>query len=82
VKKVAAFCHCLKSLPEAKIKRIKLIALTKEVSKKPSRDFVLWLSLMKSILNKHRKFRQEICGLSIKGAPGSEMELSFVFSRR
>ena len=49
VKNVAAFCPCLKSLPEAKVKRFILIALTKEVSKKPSRDFVLWLSLMKSI---------------------------------
>ena len=48
VKNVAAFCPCLKSLPEAKVKRLELIeltALTKEVSKKPSRDFVLWLSL-------------------------------------
>jgi hypothetical protein len=28
-------------LPEAKVKRLGLIALTKEVSKKPSRYFVL-----------------------------------------
>ena len=44
VKNVATFCPCLKSLPEAKVKRlglIALIALTKEVSKKHSRDFVL-----------------------------------------
>jgi hypothetical protein len=45
VKNVATFCPCLKSLPEAKVKRFRLIALTKEVSKKLSRDFVLWLSL-------------------------------------
>ena len=32
VKNVATFCPCLKSLPEAKVKRIRLIALTKEVS--------------------------------------------------
>jgi hypothetical protein len=32
-KNVAAFCPCLKSLPQAKIKRFILIALTKEVSK-------------------------------------------------
>jgi hypothetical protein len=44
---------------EAKIKRFVLIALTKEVSKKPNRDFVLWLSLMRSILNKHSKLRKE-----------------------
>ena len=67
-----------KSLPEAKVKTLGLIALTKEVSKKPSRDFVLWLSLMKRSLNKHSKLRKEkykIYGSSIKGVPGSEMEL-------
>jgi hypothetical protein len=58
-KNVAAFCPYLKSLPEVKVKRFILIALTKEVSKKPSRDFVLWLSLMKSILNKCSKYRKE-----------------------
>ena len=41
VKNVTVFCPCLKSLPEAKVKRFRLIALTKEVSKKPSLDFVL-----------------------------------------
>jgi hypothetical protein len=45
VKNVATFCPWLKSLPEAKVKRLRLIALTKEVSKKLSGDFVLWLSL-------------------------------------
>jgi hypothetical protein len=59
VKNVAAFCPCLKSLPEAKVKRFVLIARTKEVSQKPSRDFVLWLSLMKNILNKCSKLRKE-----------------------
>ena len=62
VKNVATFCPCLKSLPEAKVKRlglIALIALTKEVSKKPSRDFVLWLSLTKRSLNKHSKLRKK-----------------------
>ena len=58
VKNVATFCPCLKSLPEAKVKRLRLIALTKEISKTPRRDFVLWLSLMKS-LNKHSKLRKE-----------------------
>ena len=52
VKNIAAFCPCLKSLPEAKVKRLRLIALTKEASEKPIIDFVFWLSLMKSILNK------------------------------
>jgi hypothetical protein len=34
VKNVAVFCPSLKSLPESKVKRIVLIELTKEVSKK------------------------------------------------
>lgn len=82
VKNMASFCHCPKNLPEAKVKRLRLIALTKEVSKKPSKDFVLWLSLMKSVLNKHCKLRKEkykIHDSSIKGAPGSAMELNPVF---
>jgi hypothetical protein len=37
VTNVAAFCPCLKSLPEAKVKRFILIELTKEVLKKPNR---------------------------------------------
>ena len=60
------------------MKRHRLIELTKEASEKLFIDFVLWLSLMKSILNKHSWLRTEkykIYGLSIKGAPGSEMEL-------
>ena len=57
VKNMAAFCKCLKRLP--KVKRFILIASTKEVSKEPNRDFVLWLSLMKSIMNKHSKLRKE-----------------------
>ena len=32
VMNVDYFCSCAKSLPEAKVKRVKLIALTKEVS--------------------------------------------------
>jgi hypothetical protein len=64
------------------VKRVRLIALTKEVSKKPSRDFVLWLSLMKRSLNKHSKLRKEKSethGSSIKGVPGSEMEQNPLF---
>jgi hypothetical protein len=82
VKNVADFCPCLKSLLETKVKRFLFIALTKEVSKKPSRNFVFWLSLMKSILNKHDKLRKEkykIYGLSFKGTLESEMELNPVF---
>ena len=42
MKNVAAFCPCLKSLPENKVKRFRLIALAKEISKQPTLDFVLW----------------------------------------
>jgi hypothetical protein len=82
VKNVAAFCPCLKNLLEAKVKRLRLIALTKEVTEMPIIDFVLWLSFMKSILNKHSKLREKkykIYGLSIKEAPRSKMELNSVF---
>jgi hypothetical protein len=58
-KNVATFCPYLKSLLEAKVKRLRLIALTKEVSKNPSRDFVLWLNLMKRSLNRYSKLRKE-----------------------
>jgi len=71
VKNVAAFCPCLESA-WSKVKRFILIALTKDDSKKSSRDFVLWLSLVKSILNKcskPRKKKYKINGLSITGAP-------------
>ena len=64
------------------MKRLQLIALTKEVSKELSRDFVLWLSLIKRSLNKHSKLRKEkykIYGLSIKVGPGSEMEKNPAF---
>jgi hypothetical protein len=78
---MAAFCPFLKSLPD-EVKRFILIALTKEVSKKPSRDLVLWLSLMKDVLNKHSKLRKEnykLYGSGIKGEPRHEMELNSVF---
>jgi hypothetical protein len=80
VKNVPGFCPCLKTLPEVKVNIFILIALTKEVSKKLNRNFVLWLSLMKSILNKHSKLRKKkIYGLSNKGAPESEVEQNLVF---
>jgi hypothetical protein len=82
VKNVTTFCACLKSLPEAKVKRLRLSTLTKEVSEMPIVDFVFWLSLMKSILNKYSKLRKEkykIYGSSIKGAQGRKMEVNPVF---
>ena len=51
------------------MKRVRLIALTKEVSEMPIIDFVFWLSLMKNTLNKHSKLRKakyKIYGSSIK----------------
>jgi hypothetical protein len=36
VKNMAAPCPCPKSFPEAKVKILRLIELTKEVSEKPS----------------------------------------------
>lgn len=72
---VAAGCPCLKSLPEPKVKRFIFIALKKEASKKKTnRDFVLWLNLMKNILNIHRKLRKKKCEISssiINGKLGS-----------
>ena len=59
MKNVAGFCPCLKSLFEAKVKRLILIALTNEVSKKSSRDFVLWFNCMKNILIKCNKLQKE-----------------------
>ena len=85
VNNVAEFFFVWRNLPEANIKRFMIIALTKEVSKNPDRDFVLRFSLMKNILNKYSKLRNYmymymyIYGLNIKRAPGSEMELNPVF---
>ena len=62
VKNVAAFCLCLKSLPEAKVKRFRLIALTKEVSKQPGINSIvqlLKLTLIQNILMKSHKHRNE-----------------------
>ena len=54
------FLHILR-LPEAKakVKRIRLITLTKEVSEKSSRDFVFWFTFMENILIKCSKLRKE-----------------------
>ena len=49
LKSVAALCRYPNSLPEGKVKRFRLIALTKEVSKKSSLDFILWFSLRRNV---------------------------------
>ena len=46
VKKVASFCPCPKSLPEAKVKSFGLIPLAEEISKQPSIDSVMWLLVL------------------------------------
>lgn len=51
-KTVATLCPCLKSLPE--VRTFRLVALTKEISKKPGLD-VLWLTLMNAIWIEHSK---------------------------
>ena len=43
VKNVATFYPCLKSLPEAKVKRFRLIAWKKEISKQPDINSAVWL---------------------------------------
>jgi hypothetical protein len=81
VKNVNAFCPCLKSLPESKVQRFILNALTKS-QKYPSRVIVLWLSTIKSILNKYSKLRKDkykIYDTIIKAAPGSKLELNPTF---
>ena len=60
VTNVATFWFCLKSLPEAKMKRFRLILLIKSVSKNPSLDYsALLLTLRKSILIKHIRIIKE-----------------------
>jgi hypothetical protein len=64
------------------VKRFILLTFTKEISKKPSRNLVFSLSVMKSILNKHRKLRKEIYkmyGSSMKRTPGRGIDLNLVF---
>ena len=59
MKNVAAFCLCLKSLPEAKVKRFILTASTKETSEKSRIVFVLWFTSMKNVSINHDKLRKE-----------------------
>ena len=78
VNNVAAFCLCVKSLPDSEVKRFRLVALTKEISI----DRALWFTPVKITLINYRKLRKEkykMYGSSIKGVPGSGMELNPVF---
>jgi hypothetical protein len=82
LKNMAVICPCSKSLPVTKVKRFRLIALTKESQKKSHcLYFVLWSTLMRSILIKYNKLRKkkiQNCS-KIKGTQGSGIELNFVF---
>ena len=63
VKNMAAFCYCLKSLLRlTKVKRFRLIALTKQVQEQPGINSVVWLlkfTRMKNILMNSIKHRKE-----------------------
>ena len=73
---MATFCPCLKSLPEAKIKRFILIALTEEVLNKISRDFVFWFRLKKNKHSKLKKKKYKIHDSKSKEAPENGVKLN------
>ena len=63
MKNVTAFCPCLKSLPEAKVKCFGLIPLKEEISKQFSADSVMWslvLTLIKIYGEKKQASQGEI----------------------
>lgn len=69
-------------LAEAKIKRFRIIILTKEVSKPTTFNFFQWFNLMEQVLIKFTKLREENCkmyGSKINREQGSGMELNLVF---
>ena len=55
-----------KESPEAKLKRIRLIALTKELSEMPFIDLVLWVNLMKRILSCIGSIERQIQNVSLE----------------
>jgi hypothetical protein len=58
VKNMASFCHCPKTLPGAKVKRFRIFALMKGVTKQLGINSVVWFlkfTLMRSILMKRSK---------------------------
>ena len=59
VKKVVAFCLCPRSLPESKVKRLRLIVLRIEISKWPSIDSFMWFTIIKSVLMKHSNLKKK-----------------------
>lgn len=77
VRKMAAICPCLKSLPDFKVKSFGLITLVEEISKQPSIDSVSWLQvlMLMKIYNKKKQAEQGKY-LWRKRSPGSGLELS------
>jgi len=81
---MVAFCPCLKSLPEAKLKNFELIALAEEISKQASIDSVLWLVVFTPLQiynekNKLSKEKQKMYSSRREGVPGSGMKLNPMF---
>ena len=66
VKLVVALCPCPKSLSEGKVKRLRSIALTKEVFKTTSIDFVLWFTMIRTMRTKQCKLIKKIQILWLK----------------
>jgi hypothetical protein len=52
---VAAFCPCLKSLPEAKLKSFALVALAEKISEQRNIDFVVQLLVLPPMKTYHEK---------------------------
>jgi hypothetical protein len=63
-------------------KKFRLIALTKKISKQPAKNSAVWLlqfALIKSILmktNKHRNEKYKMCGSKSKRASRNRMKLN------
>jgi hypothetical protein len=80
---VVAFCPCLKSLPETKVKRFRLIALAKESSRQPNINFVLWFILMKRTFCKWSKLCKKNIQCMVQGLKGhQEVERSRLLCSR
>ena len=72
VKNVSVCCPCLKTLPESKVKRFRLIALAKEISKQPNIDSVLWFTLMRSVLQMKQTVPEKNIKCMVQGLKGHQ----------
>ena len=81
VKDLNAFCLCLKSLPEAKVRKFRLLVLANKISKQPSIDRLCPV-VLKNILmecSKISKEKYKIYDSRVKWAPECGVELKSVF---